>query len=292
MECKRPDKGVNSKEKVFSFRRKGNKLYFKNSKDNYIKLISITKDSMVLQDIDTTQKLTLVYKRLPVKSPTTWNPSQNSYRFNGNNGQAYWDFFNDSLMVEHNDEQKDYHSKKWWLQKFENYTFLVLNQIDAPHAILMDSVGIETSFATIFDTEVNIYKMEKIESDVHMSKQLIGTWKQSETDSNGRFIPKPPESLIFQFEQFEITRDTVIAGDKLNPLKAKWILSGDTKTILFPIEKSRMMRNWKIKELTNNKLVLDMPDVFLFDRPGAPRENRVIRTYKKTTGNNTSYEKP
>ncbi|MDC6406173.1 MULTISPECIES: hypothetical protein [Maribacter] len=277
LECKRPDTGVESKEQVFSFKRKGNKLYFRGLNDNTFEIVTLSKDSMVVQVYDTTSNLKFVYKRLPLKSSRNWDVRNKSFRFIGNNGEAYWDFFSDTLMIEHSIGQKDYHSKEWWTENFEDYTFLVLNQIDAPQPILIDSVRTESVYVSVIDTKFSNYELEMIKPEEGIREKLIGTWKLS----NDLPVPRPPESFAFKFEKFEIMKENIHAGDGISVVKTDWILSADSETILFPIEKSRKFKYWKIMELTNDRIHLDMPDVFLNDINQGVKQNRVIRSYRK-----------
>lgn len=277
LDCKSPNIGVQSKEESFSFKRKGNKLYFSGLNDNVFEIVTLCKDSMVVQVNDTTRNLKFVYKRLPLKYSRNWDVRNKSFRFIGNNGEAYWDFFSDTLMIEHRIGQNDYQSKEWWTESFEDYTFLVLNQIDAPQPILIDSVSTESVYVSVIDQKFNNYELEMINSDGGIKEKLIGKWKLL----NDLPIPRPPESLAFKFEQFEIKKENITTGDEANFFKTKWFLSGDSETVLFPIENSRKLRYWRINELTNDKILLDMPDVFLHDMNQGFKQNRVVRTYRK-----------
>lgn len=260
------------------YQKKGNLIYFNDDVENSFKIISVNSDSLVLKDTSNNNQYTFVYKKLPPDyKSSSWNPINKNYEFIGNNGKAYFEFITDSLMLEYNLKTKLFSTKKWWLEEFENYNFLVLNQIDAPQPILIDSVNQQYIFLSTYDTNINQYLLKEFQpSDI--KKNLQGKWKLLKSG-----IPPPPsESLIFQFEKFQIISDSIFAGNSRIPFKEKWMQTGNGANILFPTEKSKYWRHWKIIELKQDTLVLEMPDVFALDSPDMPSRLRRIRTYIKS----------
>ncbi|MCB0373720.1 MAG: hypothetical protein KDD31_11970 [Muricauda sp.] len=252
----------------------GDKLVFNEYIDHYLELISIDSESLVFGNQEQIQ----VYKKLPLTYfAPEWNPVSKNYSFIGNKGQAYFEFINDSLMLEYNEKTVEFEAKKWWLEKFEGYKFLVLNQTDEPQPILIDSVENDFVFLSTYDTEINNYQLREFPKK-DITEKLEGNWVRLYEG-----LPPPfPESMIFQFETFTVNTDSVFAGDITNPIKEKWLQTADGERILFPTTKSKRWRYWKIVELKEDTIALDMPDVFALDRPGIINENRVLRFYIKT----------
>lgn len=252
----------------------GDKLVFNEYIDHSLEFISIDSESLVFGNQEQIQ----VYKKLPLRYfAPEWNPIGKNYSFIGNKGQAYFEFINDSLMLEYNEKTVGFEAKKWWLEKFEGYKFLVLNQTDEPQPILIDSVENDFVFLSTYDTEINNYQLKEfLKNDI--TEKLVGSWVRLYEG-----LPPPfPESMIFQFETFRVTADSVFAGDSINPIKEKWLQTARGEKILFPTSKSKRWRYWKIVELKEDTIALDMPDVFALDRPGISNENRVLRHYIKT----------
>lgn len=277
LNCQRTNVGDTSFLSSGKYQRQGNQVYFNDDIDNSFKIIAVNSDSLVLENTNNDNSYTFVYKKLPSHyKGSNWNPSNKNYQFIGNNGQAYFEFINDSLMLEYSKNTERFTTKKWWLQEFEGYKFLVLNQIDAPQSILIDSVDNEFVFLSTYDTNVNNYLLKKFPKK-GITEKIQGTWKLSKSV----LPPPPPESLIFQFDRFKVTKDSVFAGNSKFPFKEKWLQTGNGKNILFPIENSKGWRHWKIIKLKQDTLVLEMPDVFALDSPDMPNRIRRIRTYVK-----------
>lgn len=277
LNCQRTNIGDTSFYSSGKYQRQGNQLYFNDDVDNSFKIITVNSDSLVLGSTSNNNTYAFVYKKLPSDYiSSSWNPSNKNYKFTGNNGKAYFEFINDSLMLEYNLNTQLFTSKKWWLEEFENYNFLILNQIDAPQPILIDSVNNRFIYVSTYDTSVTNYLFNEF-AKIDITEKIQGRWTLLKSD----LPPPPPESLIFQFDKFQITSDSIFAGDSRIPLKEKWIQTGNGKNILFPIEESKSWRHWKIVELKQDTLVLDMPDVFALDSPNMPDRIRRIRTYVK-----------
>ncbi|WP_036382434.1 lipocalin family protein [Muricauda sp. MAR_2010_75] len=275
LNCQRSNVGDTPFLSSGKYQRQGNQIYFNNDIDNSFKIITINSDSLVLENNNNDNSYTFIYKKLPSHyKGSNWNPSNKNYQFIGNNGKAHLEFINDSLMLEYNLKTELYVSKKWWLEEFENYNFLILNQIDALQPILIDSIDNEFVYISTYDTNVNNYLLKKFPKK-DITAKIRGNWKLLKSG----LPPPPPESLIFQFEKFQVISDSIFAGDSRIPFKEKWIQTGDGRNILFQIKKSKYWRHWKIIKLKQDTLVLDMPDIFVLDSPGMPDRIRRIRTY-------------
>ena len=256
------------------FVKNGNRFVFNEYSDYSLELISIDSENLIFGNQEQIQ----VYKKLPLTYfAPEWNPVGKNYSFIGNKGQAYFEFINDSLMLEYNKRTVEFEAKNWWLEEFEGYKFLVLNQTDVPQPILIDSVDNEFVFISTYDTEINNYPLREFPKN-DITEKLEGNWVRLYEG-----LPPPfPESMIFQFETFSVTADSVFAGNSTNPIKEKWLQTASGEKILFPTAKSKRWRYWKILELKEDTIALDMPDVFVLDRPGISNENRVLRFYTRS----------
>ena len=271
--------GIGSKELTYNFIKRGNKIYQEDYPEFKAEIALIAQDSMVIDYNELEEQFSVVYKKMPKPSGIKIEPKNKSFKFSGNNSIAYFEFLNDSLMVEYAQNTQEFSWKKWWIESFEGHEFLILNQIPEPQPIHIDSVAEQFIKISTLDTETNSYELTPILKNTELLKNIQGKWEFSTKSNIDSQIPRPPMDKFFAFNNFKITEELVITNESEDSIKHQWFLSSDNQTIFLFTSRSRIIRTWKIIELLDNKLVLEMPDLFILNGSGTGRQPRVTREY-------------
>ena len=277
--------GFKSVKHSFDFNIKNDSIYLERYDENPLQLVTIDQDSMVLQASEAIQNTTWVFKRLPKPTGlTTWRPAKKSYRFIGNKGLAYFDFINDTPMLEYNSANPTFKPKHWAIENFSNRSLLILNQLDYPQPIIIDSILDGKVHISTMDFTTNQYTLDEIVVDSTTINTLLGKWVLEDTKEKVTPIAPPPLLPGFTdlpIQEMQITEDSIQMNDRLNTHSHKWLLSGSQKNIIFPNTSYREWGSWRIIEMGKDRLVLDMPKTKLWDKGVHFEENREIKVFIK-----------
>ena len=159
---------------------------------------------------------------------------------------------NDSIMFEYSENKKDITIKKWKLESFENYNFLVTVHPISTIPLLIDSVSSKNVHLTSYDDKIRAYQFQ--EQPKQPLEDLIGKWtlKENDTQLTHGMNPYDKEIKHLFFSQDSLTFKT---KDSQIIYKLAWELSPSNKIIFLTGEKHH--RILRILALNENELSLE-----------------------------------
>ncbi|WP_321515491.1 hypothetical protein [Marinifilum fragile] len=238
-----------------------NNLIFDN--DTFL-IKGITNDSLVLS-INSHYKRDVIFKRLPENNEKqSIDIINNAYSLIGPNYADSIDFINDSLILHiGNVFNTNYRSRKWAVNSYKSYDFLVFDQLESPPFLINKSSSNEISLK-LFYTTIKDFKLTQIENKIDTSG-FVGNWVWPFLERQD--FPLPPPPLYFPENgdtrlYLRIKTDT-LEIEQFGRTKSKlWKLNSTNDFIYFPKDLLTKDGVWKILKIDGDKLEIERNNRF------------------------------
>tara|TARA_R110000744_G_C19283570_1_gene553853 strand:+ start:153 stop:1139 length:987 start_codon:yes stop_codon:yes gene_type:complete len=192
----------------------------------------ISNDSVVIS-YKTKNSTQEVFQKLnQPSSRINWNPSSNSYEFEGNSEKVNITFLENGLYADYLPEIEDVTVGHWHTIQESNNLFVVLDGLNII-ALSVDSLINDKTYLSIHDEAKFSYTFKQ--QSLETPKNLLGNWELVTCDTL-----RTEHSLLAQGNKWStldflrIERDSIFITNNNSKYAKKWTIGGANNLIIFP----------------------------------------------------------
>jgi hypothetical protein len=247
------------------------KNYLIINSDTFI-IKGVTGDSLIL-GIQSDYDSDYVFKRLSQTNKKNKINFQNkAFSLAGHNYSDSIDFINDSLILHIGNKFNTNNSyTNWSINSYKSFDFLVLNQFESP-PFLIDKSSAKNVSLKLFSTKILEFEMTLLEN-INDTNGLIGNWVQFAAIPSPYHIQDKKDADIRK--HLRITKDNIEIKQINRTHIRKWKINSTNHFIYFPENNMTNFEVWKILEISDNKLVIEV------NRRGFHNANSEIMEFEK-----------